>query len=176
MTATKDDGTKEAAPVRRRVDVLYRSAVRHILLEVVDDQGHELDEPCAWQWRRMRFSARVAGVDLRINTAFRSREYQQQLYDRWLAYKTYLADSVKWAKSNRPGPEPERVPWAPLAAAPGTSLHEIGHAVDVDRDDGDDPKTARADSPVDLWLEANAGAFGFRRDVPGELWHLSWYA
>ena len=54
----------------------------------------------------------------RVTSGVRSREEQQRLYDRYMAYK------------NGDGP------WAALAAKPGTSNHETGQALDIAKSGG----------------------------------------
>ncbi|WP_271300635.1 D-alanyl-D-alanine carboxypeptidase family protein [Sphingomonas sp. CV7422] len=54
----------------------------------------------------------------RVTSGVRSREEQQRLYDRYMAYK------------NGTGP------WAALAAKPGTSNHESGQALDIAKSGG----------------------------------------
>jgi LAS superfamily LD-carboxypeptidase LdcB len=48
-----------------------------------------------------------------------------------------------------------------LAALPGHSNHQSGHALDL----------AVSGPNVLAWLEAHAADFGFRRTVPKEPWH-----
>ncbi|MEA2751628.1 MAG: hypothetical protein QOI41_5771, partial [Myxococcales bacterium] len=48
-----------------------------------------------------------------------------------------------------------------LAAPPGYSNHQSGHALDLNT------KAAGVNS----WLVKHAAAFGFRRTVPSENWH-----
>jgi LAS superfamily LD-carboxypeptidase LdcB len=89
----------------------------------------------------MRHAARdEAGLDLSISTAWRSREYQQRLYDAWVAYKV------------------GKGPWAPMAAKPGSSLHEKGIAVDLHGLNSAKPNY----NPVRTgWLKANAERFDY---------------
>ena len=49
----------------------------------------------------------------------------------------------------------------PLAARPGTSNHQSGHALDLDMSL---PGATR-------WLKRHARQFGFKRTVPSERWH-----
>lgn len=160
MTATKDDGSTEAVTPRpwRPLTVMHRGRTVEIHLETVDAQGHELDSPAAHAWRMMVLAARADGITLTINTAWRSREYQQRLRDR---YEAYLRDFDAWQRTGEFEQPPRAVP---LAARPGLSLHEIGRAVDVIRN-----------PVIDAWLDARCGEFGWRKDVPSEPWHLSWH-
>lgn len=52
-----------------------------------------------------------------------------------------------------------------LAARPGYSNHQSGSALDLNT----------ANSAVFNWLNANAGAYGFRRTVPSEPWHWEYF-
>lgn len=52
-----------------------------------------------------------------------------------------------------------------LAAAPGYSNHQSGTALDLNT----------ANSAVLNWLNANGGAYGFRRTVPSEPWHWEYF-
>jgi len=87
----------------------------------------------------MRASAAEAGVTLPLSTAYRSREWQQRLYD---AYQAYLAGG----------------PWAPMAAKPGKSLHEKGLAIDIA---GVNPKASNYNPARAAWLQANAQRYGW---------------
>lgn len=58
---------------------------------------------------------------------------------------------------------------SPPTAKPGTSMHELGLAIDFTHDGSS--ITSRT-SPAFLWLAANAGDYGFF-NVPSEPWHWS---
>ncbi|WP_298176885.1 peptidoglycan-binding protein, partial [Saccharomonospora sp.] len=53
-------------------------------------------------------------------------------------------------------------PGRPLTASPGYSNHGNGLAVDIHP------------GPIQTWLKANAGRFGWVNDVPSEPWHFSY--
>jgi len=92
-------------------------------------------------YRRMREAAQREGVALRIASGFRTMEHQQALYR---AYRQ--------GRGN-------------LAAVPGHSNHQSGHALDLN-----------TSSPGVLrWLTRNGRRFGFRRTVPTEPWHWEWW-
>lgn len=126
----------------------YRKGVPFDLeVELIDEHGHLLEVAAAGAFRRMAAAALLAGIRLMVNTAWRSYEEQRNLHDLFLA--------GMGAPANRPG----------------TSTHQLGISVDVNRAPGDDPQTPGPDSPTDLWLAANARQYGFVRDVPAEPWH-----
>lgn len=95
--------------------------------------GQYLWKPAAVSYLRMRSAARASGVNLDLAASYRSYGKQVSL------------------SHSEPG----------LAAAPGTSDHGWGRAIDVDG--------ARADK----WLDANASKFGWYHQVPGEPWHFT---
>lgn len=173
MTATKDDGSTEGIITGRWLTVDWRGKLRRIRLVVVDTQGHELEAGAADDLCRMRDDAARDGIALTINTAFRERSHQERLYGNWLRYNAYRLALDGWREAGKHGDPPKPVDWAPKAAAPGRSTHEIGCAADIQRAGGDDPKTAKPDSPVDRWLDEHAHDYGFFRDVPGEAWHYT---
>lgn len=113
---------------------IHGRAVR-IVVTRIDNKPVELHT--AQAYRRMRDAAARAGVQLRIVSGFRTMEHQQALYR---AYRR--------GRGN-------------LAALPGTSNHQSGHALDLN-----------TSSPGVLrWLDRHARSFGFRRTVPTEAWH-----
>lgn len=81
-----------------------------------------------------------ARLELPISTAWRSRQYQQRLYDAWILYKS------------------GKGPWAPMAAKPGTSLHEKGIALDLH---GFNPAKPNFNPTRAAWMRANADRFNF---------------
>lgn len=172
MTDTKDDGTTEGLGPRLVV-TQWRGAERRFLVVVVDSRGHELAIDAAGAFVRMRDHATRDGIALHINTALRTREHQERLYNAWLAYHAYQQRLERWREMGKPGAGPTRVDYAAKAAPPGLSTHEVGCSVDLQRSDGDDPATPEPDSPVDLWLKAHASEYGFARDVASEAWHYT---
>ena len=90
---------------------------------------------------RMRDAALRDRVRLRIASGFRTMAHQEALYR---AYRR--------GRGN-------------LAAVPGRSNHQSGHALDLNTST---PGVLR-------WLERNARRFGFRRTVPTEPWHWEWW-
>lgn len=71
-------------------------------------------------------------------------------------FRSYAEQVLLYAKSLLPG--------EPVAAKPGYSNHQSGLAVDINT--GGSTSTS-----IYRWLEANAGAYGFKRTVPSEIWH-----
>jgi len=99
----------------------------------------------AVRFNDMHRAAAADGITLTVISAWRSNARQAQLYKRLGGYNS---------KSNPQG-----------AAKPGTSNHERGKAIDIDR---------HTDPRVVPWLRANAGTFGFVNDVASEPWHWTY--
>jgi LAS superfamily LD-carboxypeptidase LdcB len=105
------------------------------------EPGKWLASEAGLAFRAMRDAAYAeAGVRLPVSTAWRSREWQQQLYDAYMLYKSGGG------------------PWAPMAAKPGGSLHEKGIAVDLH---GFNPNKPNYDVKRAAWMESNAERFNF---------------
>jgi hypothetical protein len=92
----------------------------------------------------MAQAAAAAGVNIAINSGFRTMSEQEYLYG---CYINCSCNSCN------------------LAAKPGYSNHQSGHALDLNTSAGG----------VYNWLEANGAAYGFSRTVPSEPWHWEWW-
>jgi D-alanyl-D-alanine carboxypeptidase len=122
-----------------------------LLLAQIDDNGHVLEERAAMAFIHMRDHAKRDGLTLVVNTAFRTHEHQQRLWNQ------YIRACAAWENGGRKGDKPTP------AARPGYSNHQSGIAVDINR--------SHDAGATDLWLAANAGRFGFKRTVASEKWH-----
>jgi len=90
------------------------------------------------------------GMPLEIATAYRDSTYQRRLYNAWLAYRRYLNGG----------------PWAPhanFALPPGTSMHELGLAIDFG-------------AASVAWLLRHGNAHGWFQTNPEEDWHWEYQA
>ena len=139
-------------------------------LMTVED-GFQVDRRCAEALRKMLFDCRQAGHFPMICSAYRTQEYQQELYDKKL--QRVLATGV----SAESAPEIA----ARSVAVPGTSEHQLGLAVDLidyfytNLDEGQE-RTA-----TQQWLMKNCTKYGFilrypngTTDITGiiyEPWH-----
>lgn len=99
--------------------------------------GKAVDQTTATAFLEMRAAAARAGVSIMVVSGFRTMQKQRELY---AAYRA--------GRGN-------------LAAPPGYSNHQSGHALDLN---------TKAKG-VNAWLVRNAATFGFRRTVPSENWH-----
>ncbi len=87
-------------------------------------------------------AAAVQGVDLRINSGWRSKGFQQRLFDD--AVRTYGSADIA----------------RQYVASPDVSKHVVGQAVDV------------APVDADKWLIRNGAQFGLCQIYANELWHF----
>jgi hypothetical protein len=113
-------------------------------IKVVTVDGKKVEWKTANAYIEMAKAAAKAGVQIRIVSGFRSMSEQQYLYG------CYVNCSCNGCN---------------LAAKPGYSNHQSGHALDLN-----------TSAPgVYSWLSKNAGRFGFKRTVPSEAWHWEWW-
>lgn len=104
-------------------------------------------------------AAHADGIELKVESAYRSERYQKQIFKRMLEQGRTFEDIVRYV------------------APPGYSQHVLGTAVDFY------PSNWRfADTPDYEWLKENAGQFGFeetysrfnRMKMPWESWHWNY--
>jgi len=100
-------------------------------------EGHLVEVHTAEAYETMKAAAARDGVDLAIVSGFRTMEQQRHLYQLY-----------KEGKGN-------------LAAVPGFSNHQSGHALDLNTNG----------KGVYSWLTKNGATYGFKRTVPSEIWH-----
>ena len=113
-------------------------------IQVVTVDGKKMEKASANAYYVMAQAAHAAGVTLKVVSGFRTMAEQQYLYG---CYVNCSCNSCN------------------LAAKPGYSNHQSGHAIDLNT----------SSSGVYAWLEANAASFGFKRTVPSEPWHWEWW-
>lgn len=126
-----------------RTDTGYvKGSAFTITVVTVDSKPVEVDTANAFTV--MQDAARAQGVNIVVISGFRTNAEQQYLYG---CYVNCNCNSCN------------------LAAAPGQSNHQSGHALDLN-----------TSAPgVYNWLANNAGAYGFKRTVPSEAWHWEWW-
>jgi hypothetical protein len=113
-------------------------------ITVVTVDGKPVEVQTANAYYVMAQAAAADGVTLKINSGFRTMAEQEYLYGCYINCNCNNCN---------------------LAAKPGYSNHQSGHALDLNTSSGG----------VYAWLEANAAAFGFERTVPSEAWHWEWW-
>ena len=117
----------------------YRSGHKmNICVTTID--GKYVEVNTARAYLRMRKAARKVGVHMYVVSGFRSMASQRHLYH---CYVTHSCNGGN------------------LAAVPGYSNHQSGHALDLNT----------SSSGVYSYLVNHGHAFGFRRTVPSEKWH-----
>lgn len=112
--------------------------------EKIDSVGHILATNAASAFAAMSVAAKKDGLQLKVNSAFRTMGEQKKLYK-------------KYQEGGN------------LAAKPGYSNHQSGVAVDINR-----AAANAGDSPIDVWLRNNAHKYGFYNTVANEPWHWEW--
>lgn len=112
-------------------------------ITVVTVDGKPVEVETANAFLTMAKAAEANGINLRINSGFRTYAEQQYLYN------CYINKNCNNGN---------------LAAKPGYSNHQSGHALDINTSGG----------ALD-WLNAHGGQFGFKRTVPSENWHWEWW-
>lgn len=124
-------------------DTGYRSGSAFTITVVTVD-GHPVERDTANAYYVMAQAAERDGVQIRIVSGFRTMAEQQHLY--------YCYTSCSCNGCN-------------LAARPGYSNHQSGHALDLNTSSGG----------VYNWLAAHGAHYGFSRTVPSEAWHWEWW-
>ncbi len=122
-----------------RSDTGYEQG-RAFAIDLIHIDGKPVESSTADAFFKMRQAASREGVNLRIISGFRSNAEQQYLYS---CYTSCSCNNCS------------------LAAAPGYSNHQSGHALDLNTQEWG----------VYDWLRRNAARFDFHRTVPSEDWH-----
>ena len=132
------------APSARSAAVTLDDGVLPAAITVFDD-GYpglaKLDPDLLQALRKAATVAALDGVRFYVNSGWRSRKYQEQLFRQ--AVSTYGSDS-------------EAARWV---AAPGTSAHESGDAADIGTSDATE------------WLSAHGARYGLCQIYGNEPWH-----
>lgn len=113
-------------------------------IDVVTVDGKPAEVDTANAYWVMQQAAAAAGVQIRIVSGFRTMAQQQYLYG---CYVNCNCNNCN------------------LAATPGYSNHQSGHALDLNT----------SDAGVLNWLNNHGAAYGFARTVPSESWHWEWW-
>lgn len=126
-----------------RDDNGYRQGSRFDI-SVVQVDARPVEVRTANAYIAMQAAAHNAGVTVRVVSGFRTQSQQQYLYG---CYTNCDCNNCN------------------LAARPGFSNHQSGHALDLNA----------SDDGVGSWLNSHADEFGFARTVSGEPWHWEWW-
>lgn len=113
-------------------------------ITVVTIDGKKVEVQTANAYYQMAQAAAADGVSIKVVSGFRTMQEQTYLYN---CYVNCNCNNCN------------------LAAKPGFSNHQSGHALDLN-----------TSAPgVNAWIEANGGDYGFTETVPGEPWHWEWW-
>ena len=113
---------------------------------LVEYEGHLVDSSIASSLDKMFKSAKKDGINLKINTAYRDRNEQQEIYERRV--KAYIKKgNTKEQAIARTNSEVQK---------PGYSEHETGLALDFSN-----PERPEENSSMWKWLENNSYKYGF---------------
>ena len=132
----------------------------------------ELADVAAEAYKQMKAAAQAEGVELMLNSGYRSVEYQQELFDnqkqKWLDKKKSEDEAYKLAKS--------------IVSLPGYSEHNTGLAADIVTPQYQDPDAGFANTDAGKWLASHAPEYGFilrypenKQSITGaiyEPWHF----
>jgi D-alanyl-D-alanine carboxypeptidase len=119
----------------------------------VSRAGHRLREPAFEALKAMDKAARSDGITLIVGSAFRSYDYQVEVFAR------NAREAGSEAAAER------------ISARPGKSQHQLGMAIDFSPIDD-----AFATTAASRWLERNAGRFGFSLSFPRGLEAVTGYS
>ena len=116
------------------------------IANLVEYNGKLVDSSIINDLDNMFKDAKKDGVNLKINTAYRDKEEQQDIYDRRIkAYKNEgMTDKAAIEKTNSE------------VQKPGYSEHETGLAIDFRN-----PSNPEDNEPMWEWLNANSYKYGF---------------
>lgn len=131
---------------------------------VLEDAGGKLlEKQAAGQCRLMLSAAKADGVNIKLLSGYRSREYQQTLWHKsisalmgsGMSYQQAVAETGK------------------TLALPGCSEHNSGLAADLATEHADDTEDDFYSSPQGRWLCKNAARFGFILRYPRMKEHIT---
>lgn len=120
------------------------SSGKAFAITVVTVDGKKVEKDTANAYYVMAQAAAAAGVNIKVVSGFRTMAEQQTLYN---CYVNCNCNNCN------------------LAAKPGYSNHQSGHALDLNT----------SASGVLTWLNTHGASFGFKRTVPSEPWHWEWW-
>ncbi|TME09680.1 MAG: hypothetical protein E6I65_10845 [Chloroflexi bacterium] len=108
--------------------------------------------------RAMAEAAAAAGNAIGVQSAYRSYESQQAVFDGWVANNGYASALT-------------------FSARPGHSEHQLGLAIDFRSDPGGSPFTGSwGSTPAGSWMKKHAWEYGFIRSYPPNDQRVTCYA
>ena len=146
----------------------YQPECQFLVATELDVFGRQpyLDKTTFPAWQSMQETAKEAGIELQIISAYRSAQYQKDLLQAKLDQGQKIEDILK------------------VNAAPGYSEHQSGCALDITTPGFEPLRVEFENSPAFNWLSQHAGKFGFSLSFPSnnpagityEPWHWKYSA
>lgn len=132
-------------------------------LELVELQGKCLENQACRQCAMMIEEAKENGVYIKIISAYRTKDYQQMLWEQSVSDK--ISEGFSFIQAEKEV--------AKTLARPGHSEHNAGLAVDFGREESDDVEDDFYRSVQAKWLCKNADRFGFILRYPRLKEHIT---
>lgn len=123
------------------------AALESTMMPVPGETNHKARPDIVANYVAMRAAAAIDGINLRINSSWRSEERQVEL---WNDANCDVACTYRVAR--------------PCSRGGNGSNHNQGEAFDLNSDHG---------SRELQWLQTNGGRFGFYNNLPDDRWHWS---
>lgn len=120
--------------------------------------GLQVDERCYPELQAMVDACRTAGLSPVICSAYRSRAYQEQLFQ---------SQAERWLAQGWPQDRAEQEA-GKAVAVPGTSEHQLGLAVDIVDINNQRLDESQESTPVQKWLMEHSWEYGFILRYPNE--------
>lgn len=117
----------------------------------VTENGFEVDERCLPDLERMLGACRDAGLDPFICSAYRTQDMQSYLFEQQV--QAAMAEGLSAEEARRKA--------GTAVAAPGTSEHQLGLALDIVDFNDQNLTDAQADTPAQRWLLEHSWEHGF---------------
>ena len=131
-----------------------------------------LAEPAARACQALVAAAEAAGFQVRATGTYRTFAQQEALFlSRYTTSKLDGRPTRKWGNVTY-----WQKPKTAMAAAPGTSNHGWGLAVDFAEELDGDTQPESVSSKFVKWLIRNAATYGFSAEVQSEPWHWRYVA
>lgn len=114
-------------------------------------RNFEMDKRAACCAKKMLKKAKKDGVGIQVISSYRSRQYQQKLFEKDI--KMYESMGMTYEKAY--------IQTKKYLAAPGESEHNGGLAIDLSTEDSNKLTEDFENTKAFKWLEKNAHNFGF---------------
>ena len=139
-------------------DKIVYSGITHLkyedcpLEDITEIEGYKLHKKVAEAFKKMKEAAKLDGIEFFLVSAFRSIEYQKEIFPCKFINKEYPTEEEFLARLQ-------------FSAPPGFSEHHTGLAIDINSLEQDFAETIEY-----KWLLKNAASFGFEMSFPEDNW------